>query len=417
MFVNNKEANELRKKGDFEGALKKYNQLENKDVFTISGISYCYRKLGKSGEAVKVLNRFIKENKIDINKENWLKTEIIWSYTQYYLNENYNKKNLAIKAANRIIELENENEIILKNIKRCLCTDEIIKKYPKELLQLLDKIDSYNLKYDKTKSEIKKHMKIDNNINNCVYYTLILSKLKVLLELKEYNEVLNTCSIFETIIDDRHIERNKAKALQGLEKYDEAIKVLEKINIRFGKQYYIYTDIGDIYEQINNKEEALKFYYKAMNLCFEDKFLLTTLYKTSNLLLEIDPKLAKKHIDFDVLIRKNQGWNLKNNELALLEKLKDVDSNNHYELLKKELRKLWKEKSNEGKTVYEGTIIKVFDNGNGFIKFNGDERIFFKRNKNNNFKVNDNVNFYIEDSYDRKKQKYSQAATEIQYKK
>lgn len=417
MFVNNKEANELRKKGDFEGALKKYNQLENKDIFTISGMSYCYRKLDKSGEAVKVLNRFIKENEIDISKETWLKTEIIWSYTQYYLNENYHKKEIAIKAANRIIELENENEIILKKIKKYLCTDEIIKKYPQKLLQLLDKIDSYNLNYDKTKSEIKKHLEIDNNINSCVYYTLILSKLKVLLELKEYNEVLNTCSIFETIIDDRHIERNKAKALQGIQKYDEAIKVLEKINIRFGKQYYIYTDIGDIYEQINNKEQALKFYYEAMNLCFEDKFLLTTLYKTSNLLLEIDPKLAKKHIDFDVLIRKNQGWKLKNNELDLLEKLKDVNFNNDYELLKKELRKLWKEKSNEGKTVYEGTIIKVFDNGNGFIKFNGDERIFFKRNKNNNFKVNDNVNFYIEDSYDRKKQKYSQAATEIQYKK
>ena len=417
MFVNNQEANELRKKGDFEAALNEYNQLKDRDIFTVSGMSYCYRKLNKSEEAVKVLNKFIKENQVDVKQEKWLKSEVIWSFTQYYLDGKYKKKDLAIKAANRILELENGNEIILKKIKKNLCTDEIIKKYPFELLEILEKIEDGKLQYNKTKSKIKRHLLEDNNVNTCVYYTLILSKLKILLELQEYDEILDICSIFKNIIDDRHIERYKAKALEGLEKFEEAIDILEKINIRFGKQYYIYTDIGDIYKKIDNIEKALEFYYKAMDLCNEDKFLLTNLLKVGNLLLEKDVELAKKHIYFEILIREKEGWKIHNNELELLDKLGGIDSTQDYEKLRKELKKLWRDKVNLGKINYEGSVVKVFDNGNGFINFDGDKRIFFKRNKRINFTVGDIVTFYIEDSYDRKKEEYSQAATQIRYKK
>ena len=86
-------------------------------------------------------------------------------------------------------------------------------------------------------------------------------------------------------------------------------------------------------------------------------------------------------------------------------------------VLRKELKKLWRDKVNLGKINYEGSVVKVFDNGNGFINFDGDKRIFFKRNKRINFTVGDIVTFYIEDSYDRKKEEYSQAATQIRYKK
>lgn len=417
MFVNNNKANELRKKEKFEEALEEYQRLEMKDIFTISGMSYCYRKLNKSKEAVNVLNKFIKENKVDVKQEKWLKSEVVWSYTHYYLDEKYKKKDVAIKAANRIIELENSNEIILKKIKKNLFTDEIIKKYPLELLEILEKIEDGNLQYKKTKSKIEKHLLVDNNVNTCVYYSLILSRLKILIELQEYDEVLDICLIFKNTIDDRHIERYKAKALQGLEKFEEAIEILEKINIRFGKQYYIYTDIGDIYKKIDNIEKALEFYYKAMDLCNEDKFLLTNLFKVGNLLIEKDAKLARKHIDFEILIREKEGWKIHNNELELLDKLVDIDSTKDYEKLRKELKKLWRNKVNSGKISYEGSVEKVFDNGNGFINFDGDKRIFFKRNKKINFMVGDNVTFYIEDSYDRKKEEYSQAATQIRYKK
>ena len=154
-----------------------------------------------------------------------------------------------------------------------------------------------------------------------------------------------------------------------------------------------------------------------MNLCNEDKFLLTNLFKVVNLLQGKDVELAKKHLDFEILIREKEGWKIHNNELELLEKLGGRDSTQDYEELRKELKKLWRDKVNLGKISYEGSVVKVFENGNGFINFDGDKRIFFKRNKRINFSVGDIVTFYIEDSYDRKKEEYSQAATQIRYKK
>ncbi|MPN21835.1 hypothetical protein SDC9_169217 [bioreactor metagenome] len=168
---------------------------------------------------------------------------------------------------------------------------------------------------------------------------------------------------------------------------------------------------------MNNTDKALECYYNALDLCHEDKFMLTTLYKISNLLLNIDNELARKHIDLEVLIRKNEGWRVKNNELDLLKQLSDYEENTDYNSLKEELKSLWKRKANEGKEIYEGIVDKVLDNGNGFIKYKENKSIFFKKDKRNKFNVGDKVIFYMEKSYDRKKEKYSEAATQLRYKK
>lgn len=406
------QANKLRKLGDFERALHLYKGIESRDEYIVSGMSYCYRKLEQSNKAVLLLNNYIRENNIDLKKDSWFKKEVVWAYVQYYLNDKYPKKDIAIKAANKILELEGKNKIILRQIKNSLCTEDMIKKYPRELKELLEKINNND-----NEVEIRLHLIMGENINTCIYYSLILSKIKILLELEEYNEIINIHSKLSTIIDDRHLDRGKAKALQGLGENEDAIDILEKTNIRFGKQYYIYTDIGDIYNSINDKNNSLKYYYNALDLCHEDKFLLTTLYKISNLLLDIDKELSRKHIDLEVLIRKNEGWKVKDNELQLIDKLNEYKENSDYNLLKKELKSLWKRKANEGKEVYEGIIDRVLDNGNGFIKYEENNRIFFKRDKKNKFNVGDKIIFYIEKSYDRKKGKYSEAATQLRHKK
>lgn len=417
MVSLSQEANELRKLGKYEEALKIYNSIDKKDNYIVSGMSYCYRKLENGQQAVALLNNYLRENNINLKNEGWLKTEVVWAYVQYYLNEKYLNKEIAIKAANIVVDLENSNEIIIKKIKKVLCTDDVIKKYPKELKELIGKIDGSKLFYLEAKKNIKDHLQKENNINTCINYTLILSKIKVLLELKEYNEIINIHSKLCDVVDDRHLERGKAKALQGLGRDKEAIDILEKTNIKYGKQYYVYADIGDIYNSMNNIDKALEFYYTALDLCHEDKFMLTILYKVSRLLLDVDNELSRKHIDLDVLIKNNEGWKIKSNESDLLKQLNSYEENSDYKSLKKELKLLWKTKVNEGRDVYEGIIDKVLDNGNGFIKYEEDKMIFFKKDKKNQFSVEDKVIFYIEKSYDRKKERYSKVATQLRYKK
>lgn len=417
MNLVSQRANELRKAGNFKEALAEYKKIAEKDKYVICGMLYCYRKLDQAENAVILLNKYLKENKIDMKNETWLKTEFVWSYVQYFLNEKFHNKEMAIKAANVVVSLEDNNEIILKKIKNNLCTNELIQRYPGELKELLDKIDDSKNSYISAKMKIKFHLRTESSINTCIYYILILKKIRILLELKQYEEILKIHADICNDIKDRHIDRGKAKALQGLGRYEEAIEMLETINIKFGKEYYIYTDIGDIYMLMEDKDKALKFYYQALNLCHEDKFMLTTLSKVSQLLLNNDEELARKHVDLEIAIRKQQGWKIKNEELEILESLNNYPENSDYKSLRRELKSLWRDKANEGKEIYQGVIEKILDNGNGFIKIDNGENVFFKRNKKNKFVEGDKVVFYIEKSFDRKKEIYSKAATQIRYKK
>lgn len=417
-IIISKQANELRKSGNHKEALKLYETINEKEINAISGMANCHRKLGQSEKAVKLLNNYMKQNpNIDLKSDEnvWLRRELVWSYADYYLNENYTNKEYAIKATYRILEFgEKNNEFLLKRIKKALFSNkELIKKYPQDLKNILDQVDGSSMGYITTLIDIKVHKKRGNNITTNIYYSLILNKMKVLSELKDYKGVLDIYNKMSKDIDDLHMERNMANAEALQENYDKAINMLNNSAVKYGKQYYIYSDIGDIYCLIGEQKEALKNYYKACNLVHEDKFLLSILANIAKLLVDKDSSMAKKHLDLCILIRNKEKWKLKPEEENLLKKLSNLESNEDINLLKKELKKHWNEVVNKDRERFEGTIIKVLENGNGFIRYKNDKQIFFKRNKRYNFKAEDKVKFYIEDSYDKKKGVCSKAATQL----
>lgn len=307
------QGNELRKLEKYEDALKIYESIKEKDENAVSGMANCYRKLGKSDKAIKVINRYIKENPdFNISENSWFKIELVWSYRDYYLNESYTNKENAIKAVKKIMEYgEIDNQYLLRSIKKSLFTKEVIKKYPNELKSILDKIDGSDNNYSSILFKIKLHLKTDNNINTCNYYNIILTKMKVLLALKDYQGVIDIHEKINKELNDFHIERNMAKAVALQGNCNKAIDILNKASIRFGKQFYIYSDIGEFYELIGEKENALKNYYKACLLVHDDKFLLSTLVNISKLLVSQDREVARKHLDLCVLLRNQENWKLK----------------------------------------------------------------------------------------------------------
>lgn len=408
-------ANELRKLQKYEEALELYESIEAKDENTISGMANCYRKLGKANTAIKVINRYIKENpKFNIDESKWFKIELVWAYRDYYLTENYLNKENTIKAVNKIIEYgEKDNEYLLKSIKKAILTKEVIAKYPNELKKILEKIDGSDNNYLNIVSKIKVHIATGNNINTCIYYNIILNKMKVLLQLEDYQGVIDMYTHINKSLNDFHIERNMAKAVSLKGNCEEAISILNKAVIRFGKQFYIYSDIGEIYELIEDKEQALKNYYKACLLVHDDKFLLSTLIKISKLLINQDRIVARKHLDLCILLRQRENWKLKSEEKNLLQELSDCQQNNDINILKKELRSIWSDLANKDIVRCRGIIERILDSGNGFIRYDDGKKVFFRRNKKYNLKKDDEVIFTIEESYDRKKETYSQAATNL----
>ena len=94
--LKKQEANELRKKGDFSGALPIYRTLwqETGDKFDGVGLLCCLRKLDLFDEALVLADELI----MKFPDFNWCKLEVVWTYLQGKL-EKLNEKSEISRCA------------------------------------------------------------------------------------------------------------------------------------------------------------------------------------------------------------------------------------------------------------------------------------------------------------------------------
>ena len=422
----------LRKNGRYKEALAKYFEDEKWDenLWNVAGVINCYRNLNDLKTAKKVINDYIRKNGEEVLYDDkkeaiWLKREFINVYTNYYLEEDYLKyKNRLIeknalntlKAAKKIVEFDC-GSYSLSRIKNCLFNNEVIDKFPVELYELIEVIDYNENKY---RQDILMSKKENERYINSFYVNYIITKMKLLSNFGDNEKALEVYNSINKKLVTLELERTKSKILVNLGREEEAIKLLEEGLIKFGKKYYIYSEIADIYNTIDDYENALKYYYIS---CHNEKnlsFIYNIIKKIAKLTSKKDGVLARKHLNLHMLIaelHKNDKWKLKKDALELDEELAEYRDNDIDDIkeLEKELRELWKNEANMNKKVYSGEVSRIFEKGFGFIAYDdGDkpEEVFFK-NKNAKLKLGDKVEFIVEKSYDRKKEEFSNIALDI----
>lgn len=423
--------NELRKAKKYNEALEKYfeNETWDESLWNVAGIVNCYRNLKDFKGAKQILNDYIRKNGDDFLQKDdkiegrWLKSEFLNVYTNYYLREEYIKEDKklidkkvlnAIKAAKKIVEFDC-GSYNLSQIKRCLFTDEVITKFPVELNELIEKIDynerRYNADLFAADSTNKKYI-------DSFYVSYIKTKMNLLYNDGKYEKALDTYNSIDKKLITIELERIKANVLVAMGRNDEAIELLEQSLIKFGKKFYVYAEIADIYNGIGDYNNALKYYYTACDNVKKLDFAYRILIKIANLLLETDKEKARKHLNLHMLIAKEHEkdhWSLKKDVIELDKKLaeyRELDLDDK-KTLEKEMRKMWKDEAKLNKTEYTGTVSKVFDKGFGFIAFDEANREIFFKNKNGEFEKGDKVSFVVEKSYDRKKEEFSEIADNV----
>ena len=396
-------------------------------------------------DARNFINHTIKEyKKIDVHNKGWFRTELIWSYLNSYLSEEYksiNKAGKAILACNKLLDINIQDDSIAyrtfkHKINQILNNTAILETFPDEMFSLLSKISSNSYFRDEYKYSLlpknhfnrnNKNLSAEQKFNIHIENQFLVAKLKILYFKEEYNEIIRVRNI---IFDSGDIcdvpisvERLTAKAYSRLGDVDKAVESIENAIAEHNHQFYFYKDIAEIYEYHNNIDNAILNYYKY---CIEVK----NKNIINNVLLKLielidNEELAKKHLTLYFLIQEREGWGIKPDiqnlktkygieslGISYEEALKEfIDERNEYIAVHDEI------------DIYGGVVDKIGENGRyGFIKYNYDDvsleykdSVYFKIKKNMEIKKDYYVDFTIEKSYDRSKNKYSLAANILNY--
>lgn len=229
---------------------------------------------------------------------------------------------------------------------------------------------------------------------------------EALTELKEFNKN-----------NDIWFKRRIALSKSKLGNYKEALDILGRVTAR-KKDWFIFSDIGDVYKAMGNEEKALEHYFKAFTKPGKDEFKVNLFSDMSDLLYGIGEKEDADLLNaYAVKLKISEEWKLKDFQKQYYDEHKEEIDDISLAKLKKEIKLLEEKYAWKGKEKFFGKITKILPNGKaGFINTEKDS-YYFKRNSfvgnANKLKEGVKVSFYVEIGYDKKKEQESLVAVNI----
>lgn len=246
------------------------------------------------------------------------------------------------------------------------------------------------------------------------YYTKICCELEHYEECIEYsNKALKEFNYNHTENDYIFLKYRIAKSLMGLKYLEEAIKIVEELNM-LTEAYYIKSLFADLYFEKGDIKKAYFFYYSALlSPTGELKAKIKLIKKVADMQYEDnDLKKAKLHYQLIKKIREQEGWSIDRQVEEKLIALNEIDINN----VEKQCRMIWLQEQAKYLPQAEGTISKIIANNKGFITYDS-KQIFFMYSdiimKHKENILHKKVKFNIINTYDRKKQQKATKAINI----
>lgn len=227
-------------------------------------------------------------------------------------------------------------------------------------------------------------------------------KTKHLLDMGEYEETIKFADEALNELDefvnnsDIWFKWRIAIANKELDNYDVALKYLEEI-INSKKDWFILKELAEIYSLTEDYDSALKYAIDAALAKGDIKYKI-------NLYRLLDEIFIAKNMDED-----------SDKVVKLIEAIEDDEN---FVEIEKELKERWVEiKFNNQQRSY-GTISNILSHGKaGFIKADDGESYYFNiyeiQGDKSKVKEGDYVSFFLEESFDKKKNKKTLNAVNI----
>lgn len=227
-------------------------------------------------------------------------------------------------------------------------------------------------------------------------------KTKHLLDMGEYEETIKFADEALNELDefvnnsDIWFKWRIAIANKDLDNYDEALKYLEEI-INSKNDWFILKELAEIYSLNGDYDLALKYAIDAALAKGDIKYKI-------NLYRLLDEIFIAKDMDED--------------SESIVELIEAIEDDENFVEIEKELKERWVEiKFNNQQRSY-GTISNILSHGKaGFIKADDGESYYFNiyeiQGDKSKVKEGDYVSFFLEESFDKKKNKKTLNAVNI----
>lgn len=227
-------------------------------------------------------------------------------------------------------------------------------------------------------------------------------KTKHLLDMGEYEETIKFADEALNELDefvnnsDIWFKWRIAIANKELDNYDVALKYLEEI-INSKNDWFILKELAEIYSLTEDYDSALKYAIDAALAKGDIKYKI-------NLYRLLDEIFIAKDMDED--------------SESIVELIEAIEDDENFVEIEKELKERWVEiKFNNQQRSY-GTISNILSHGKaGFIKADDGESYYFNiyeiQGDKSKVKEGDYVSFFLEESFDKKKNKKTLNAVNI----
>lgn len=329
-----------------------------------------------------------------------------------------------LKAANAILNLAPQSDLV-HTITALRVLDYLKSKKPfpaKEILTWTDKLDPFCLSIDcfSYRDEEGKMREVSSHKEK--YYAL---RTKALEETKQYEECLKLSNEALSCLNKFHFDndvwfkRRVALCKGYLGQKDQAIEELKQILFR-KKDWFIQHEIATFYLDLKRLDDALKYAvdaalgYGRLEYKCELFFLLGKILQAQAKLEE-----AKKHILLSYQLRRENNWKIPQ-ELQLKIGELQVDANNALASKQayQELKEYWQFIKRSNSPKLRGKIKNILQNNvAGFICGENNKDYYFNikdfNGKEGEIKRGLLVEFLVEKSYDKKKERESERAVNI----
>ena len=227
-------------------------------------------------------------------------------------------------------------------------------------------------------------------------------KTKHLLDMGEYEETIKFADEALNELDefvnnsDIWFKWRIAIANKELDNYDVALKYLEEI-INSKNDWFIFKELAEIYSLTGDYDSALKYAMDAALAKGDIKYKI-------NLYRLLDEIFIAKDMDED-----------SDKIIKLIEAIEDDEN---FVEIEKELKERWVEIKFKNQQRSYGTISNILGHGKaGFIKADDGESYYFSiyeiQGDKSKVKEGDYVSFFLEESFDKKKNKKTLNAVNI----
>ncbi len=310
------EANELRKSGEFEEAVKLYEELweAKKDKFTAAGLLHCYRKIKQHDKAL-AFSEVVFEKYSDFK---WCKNECIWANIfgrLYRLEEDIDTLTVT-DIANNILEMN--PELTAFNMVAFKVAKVAKKNRDWEIMnEWLIKIDPNQLQDE---SAVK-----GNWTNKELWYYYRSAGLIANGNFNEGIELVNQVKD-QFKGKAKFFERLVAKASIAQENFTAGEEIYNKLTRKGRVDWWMLHEYAKVLLKNGKEEDALKSMFKAAITLGPVTNKVSLFRDLADAMLRTQkPKEALYHYQLVRCIREEQGWFVSDELIEIIEQLKSKE--------------------------------------------------------------------------------------------